>query len=172
MEEIFSGTQWAQFLSVNSTTQDQSNESSSNINQSGEEEWTGKWKHTDTTNSHLGMTHMSLPDSCTQDMAVDEPLYRLHGTSQISFTDFTTNQLQTANVYTNHLQSPNMSRNDTHNSEQMNEQSQFFHQPSNESQNSVPGYSQPQVADLSHKQSQDGKDAFIPLLDLSYVKVR
>lgn len=168
MEEIFSGTQWAQFLSGNSTTWDQSNESSSNINQSGEEEWTGKWEHTDTTNSHLGMTQeqMSLPDSFTQDMAVDEPVY---GTSQISVTELTRSQLQTADLYTNHLQSADLSLNDTHNSEQMNEQSQFFHQPSNESENSVPGYSQPQASDLSHKQSQDGK-GFIPLLDLSYLK--
>ncbi|TRY83929.1 hypothetical protein DNTS_014664 [Danionella cerebrum] len=38
MEEIFSGTEWAQFLSVNHTTKDQSNEPPSFIDQSREEE--------------------------------------------------------------------------------------------------------------------------------------
>lgn len=171
MEEIFSGTEWAQFLSVNSTTQDQSHDSPSINNQSGEEEWTDIWKHTN-INSHLGMTQdqMALPDSSTQDMAVDQPVYRRHGISHI--TELATNQLQTSDLCTNQLQSVDLNPNETHSSQQMHQLSQFSQQPSNESENSVPSYSQPQVSELSHEQSQDGKEGFIPLLDLSYLKVR
>ncbi|XP_056625614.1 uncharacterized protein zgc:113229 [Triplophysa dalaica] len=171
MEEIFSGTEWAPFLSVNNTTQDQSNYSPSINNQSGEEERTGKWTHTYMTNSHFGTTQeqMSIPDSSTQDMAIDQPVYRRHGISQI-VTELTTNQLQTSDMCTNQLQSVDLSLNETHNGQQMNELSQFSHQPSNEYENSITSYSQPEVSDLSRVQSQDRKEGFIPLLDLSYHK--
>ncbi|KAA0709262.1 hypothetical protein E1301_Tti013249 [Triplophysa tibetana] len=164
MEEIFSGTEWAQFLSVNNTTQNQSNYSPSINNQSGE--WTGKWRH-----SHLGMTQqqMSIPDMSTQDMAVDQPVYRRHGIYQV-VTELPTNQLQTSDMCTNQLQSVDLSFNETHNGQQMNELSRFSHQPSYESEKSVPSYSQPEVSDLSREQYQDRKEGFIPLLDLSYLQ--
>ncbi|XP_065122656.1 uncharacterized protein [Paramisgurnus dabryanus] len=160
MEEIFSGTQWAQFLSVSSTTQDQPNESLSHINQSGEEKWTGTGHHTDTINS-LQMSH---PESFTQDV----PVYSRNHASPIGVpSSDVANQLQTSVLYRNHLQNPNLS--ETHNIEQMNEQSQFSHQFSNEHHmmSSQQSYSQSQVSDLNHNQAQPG---FIPLLDHSYLK--
>lgn len=173
MEEIFSGTQWAQFLSVSSTTQDQLNESLSHINQSGEKKWTGTGHHTDTINS-LQMSH---PESFTQNVAFNVPVYSRNHTSPISVpSSHVADQLQTSVLYRNHFQNPDLSLSEIHNIGQMNEQSQFSHQFSNEStehhlMSSQQSYSQPQVSDLNHNQAERGND-FIPLLDHSYLKVR
>lgn len=170
MEEIFSGTEWAQFLSANSTKMHQSKELPNTNNQSREEEFQSKWTHEDTTYSHLDSTQPSLPESFAQDMASDKQTE----TSQMSVTDLPTNPLQT-DPFTNQSQNTNLNPNEPHNSEQSNRQSHFPQLDPNESK--ATEYSDPQpmssqVSDPSHNQPQDGTEDFIPLLDLSYAKVR
>nr|XP_055034251.1 uncharacterized protein zgc:113229 [Misgurnus anguillicaudatus] len=160
MEEIFSGTQWAQFLSVSSNTQNQPNESLSHINQSGEGKWTGTGHYTDMINS----IQMSHHEGFTQDMAFNVPVYSRNHTSPIGDpSSHVANQLQTSVMYRNHLQNPDLSLSETHNFERMNEQSQFSHQFSNEHHpmSSQQSYSQSQVSDLNHNQ---------PHLNHSYLK--
>ncbi|XP_051506144.1 uncharacterized protein zgc:113229 isoform X3 [Myxocyprinus asiaticus] len=185
MEEIFNGTKWAQFLTVNCTTQDQSQESPS-ISQSCKEEWNGKWNHTKTIDSHSGMTQAetSFPESFTQDMAFNMHVNNETEMSKISvlssdFNDLSANQSQTSDLFTNQLQTTNLSFNESQKSKQTSKQSQFSHQLSYKStanEHSVPqlisiqqSHSQPQVSDTSHNQPQGGKEVFIPILD-SYVK--
>lgn len=161
MEEIFSGTEWAQFLSVNCTTQDQSNEPQININQSREEQ-----------RNSLGMTKPSLSES----FASYKPVYNQTETSQMSFssshvTDLTRNPLQTSDPFTNVLQNANLKLNESHHSEQSNEQSQFSQLDPNESKatdHSDPQLMSSQVSDPN----QGGTEDFIPLLDLSSIKVK
>ncbi|XP_067314047.1 uncharacterized protein zgc:113229 [Pseudorasbora parva] len=151
MEEIFSGTQWAQFLSVN-----QSNKPQSNTAQSREEERHSKLTRNNTTDSHLGMTKPSLSES----FASDTPVYNQREMSQMSvpsshFTDLTTNPLHTSGPCTN--------------SEQSNEQSHFSQLDPNESkatEQNDPRLMSSQVSDPS----QGGTEDYIPLLDLSYIK--
>ncbi|XP_051506143.1 uncharacterized protein zgc:113229 isoform X2 [Myxocyprinus asiaticus] len=71
MEEIFNGTKWAQFLTVNCTTQDQSQESPS-ISQSCKEEWNGKWNHTKTIDSHSANEH-SVPQLISIQQSHSQP---------------------------------------------------------------------------------------------------
>ncbi len=170
MEEIFSETEWAQFLSVNSTKMHQSKELPNTNNQSWEEEMRSKWTHENTTNYHLYSTQPSLPESFAQDTASDKQTE----TSQMSVTDLPTNPLQT-DPFTNQSQNTNLIPNESHNSEQSNRQSHYSQLDPNESK--ATEYSDPQpmssqVSDPSHNQPQDGTEDFIPLLDLSYAKVR
>ncbi|XP_073677241.1 uncharacterized protein [Garra rufa] len=167
MEEIFSGTQWAQFLSVNSTKPDQSNEPPNTFNQSREEELHSKWTHKDTTNSHLASTEPSLPKSFEQDMASDKQTEA----SQMSDTDLSTHPLETSDPFTNHSQYPNPY--ESYNSEESNEQPQFSQPDPNEAKATEHidqhGMSR-QVSDPSHNHPQGGTEDFIPLLDLSYAR--
>uniref|UniRef100_A0A672SUG3 Uncharacterized LOC107588404 n=1 Tax=Sinocyclocheilus grahami TaxID=75366 RepID=A0A672SUG3_SINGR len=159
MEEIFSGTEWAQFLSVNSTQMHQSKELPNTNNQSREEDLQSKWTHDDTTDS----TQLSLPESFAQDMASDQQTE----TSQMSVTDLPTNPLQT-DPFTNQSQNTNLNPN-----EQSNGQSHFSQLGPNESkatEHSDPQPTSSQVSDPSHNLPQDGTEDFIPLLDLSYAK--
>lgn len=169
MEEIFSGTEWAQFLSVNCTSQDQSNEPQININQSREEQRNSKWTQNYITDSHLGMTKPSLSES----FASDKPVYNQTETSQKSVpsshvTDLTTNPLQTSDPFTNVLQNANLKLNESNHGEQSNEQSQFFQLDPNESK--ATDHSDPQL--MSSQVNQGGTEDFIPLLDLSFIKVK
>ncbi|XP_052006088.1 uncharacterized protein LOC127660062 isoform X2 [Xyrauchen texanus] len=187
MEEIFNGTKWAQFLTVNCTTkdEDQSQESPS-INQSCKEELNGKWIHTKKIDSHLSMTQAekSLPESFTQDMAFNMHVNNETEMSKISvlssnFNDLNANQSQTSDLFTNQLQTTNLSFNESQKSKQISEQSQFSHELSYEStanEHRVPqliyiqqSHSHPQVSDTTHNQPQGGKEVFIPSLD-SYIK--
>ncbi|KTG40235.1 hypothetical protein cypCar_00030022 [Cyprinus carpio] len=168
MEEIFSGTEWAQFLSVNSTQMHQSKEFPNTNNLSRGEELQSKWTHEITTNSHLDSTQLSLPESFAQDMASDKQ----SETSQMSDTDLPTNPLQTE-PFTNQSQNTILYPNESHNSEQSNGQSAFSQLDPNESR--ATEYSDPQpmysqVSDPSHNLPQDGTEDFIPLIDLSYAK--
>ncbi|XP_056106244.1 uncharacterized protein zgc:113229 [Rhinichthys klamathensis goyatoka] len=168
MEEIFSGTEWAQFLSVKCTTQDQSNEPQININQSREEQRNSKWTQNYTTDSHLGMTKPLLSES----FASDKPVYNQTETSQMSVpsshvTDLTTNTLQTSDLFTNVLQNGNLKLNESH--QTTNEQSQFSQLDPNKSKatdHSDPQLMSSQVSDPK----QGGTEDFIPLLDLSLIK--
>ncbi|XP_059372352.1 uncharacterized protein zgc:113229 [Carassius carassius] len=160
MEEIFSGTEWAQFLSVNSTKMHQSKELPNTNNQSHEDELQSKWTHEGTTDFPLGSTQLSLPESFAQDMASDKQTE----TSQMSVTYLPTNPLQT-DPFTNQSQNTNLNPNESHNSEQSHGQSHFFQLDPNESK-----ATSSQVSDPSHNLPQDGMEDFIPLLDLSYVK--
>ncbi|XP_067238970.1 uncharacterized protein zgc:113229 [Chanodichthys erythropterus] len=163
MEEIFSGTEWAQFLSVNGTTQDQSNEPQSNINQSLEEERTSKWTHNGTTDSHLVPSFSESFDS-------DKPVYNQTETSQMSahsshVSDLSTNQLQTSDP----LQNTNLELNKSHHIEQSNKQSQFSQHDPNELKATEESSSQLMSSQVSDT-NQGGTEDFIPLLDLSYIK--
>lgn len=165
MEEIFSGTEWAQFLSVNGTTQDQSNEPQSNINQSLEEERNSKWTHNDTADSHL------VP-SFSESFASDKPVYKQTETSQMSassshVSDLTTNQLQTSDP----LRNTNLELNKSHHIEQSNKQSQFSQLDPNELKAAEESDSQLMSSQVSDT-NQGGTEDFIPLLDLSYIKVK
>ncbi|XP_048032221.1 uncharacterized protein zgc:113229 [Megalobrama amblycephala] len=169
MEEIFSGTEWAQFLSVNGTTQDQSNEPQSNINQPLEEERTSKWTHNDTTDSHL------VP-SFSESFASDKPVYNQTETSQMSassshVSDLTTNQLQTSDPFTNQLrnQTSYLELNKSHHIEQSNKQSQFSQHDPNKLKATEESDSQ-QMSSQVPDTNQGGTEDFIPLLDLSYIK--
>ncbi|ROL47186.1 hypothetical protein DPX16_18984 [Anabarilius grahami] len=167
MEEIFSGTEWAQFLSVNGTTQDHSNEPQSNINQSHEEERNSKWTHNDTTDSHL------VP-SFSESFASDKPVYNQTETFQMSapsshVTHLTTNPLQTSDPFTNQLRNTNLELNKFHHSEQSNKQSQFSQLDSNELKATEESNSQQMSSQVSDT-NQGGTEDFIPLLDLSYIK--
>lgn len=169
MEEIFSGTEWAQFLSVNGTTQDQSNELQNNINQSHEEERNSKWTHNGTTDSHL------VP-SFSESFASDKPVYNQTETSQMSapsshVTDLTTNPLQTSDLFTNQLRNTNLELNKSHHSEQSNKQSQFSQLDPNELKATEESDSQQMSSQVSDT-NQGGTEEFIPLLDLSYIKVK
>lgn len=169
MEEIFSGTEWAQFFSVNGNTQVQSNEPQSNINQSHDEERNSKWTHNGTTNSHLVA-------SLSESFVSNKPVYNQTETSQMSapsshVTDLTTNPLQTSDLFTNQLRNTNLELNKSHHSEQSNEQSQLSQLDPNETK--APEHSNSQL--MSNQVSdpnQDGTEDFIPLLDLSYIKVK
>ncbi|XP_077091903.1 uncharacterized protein LOC143744353 [Siphateles boraxobius] len=170
MEEIFSGTEWAQFLSINCTTQDQSNEPQMNINQSRVEQRNSKWTQNYTTDSHLGMTKPSL----SQSFASDKPVYNQTETSQMSVpsshvTDLTTNPLQTSDPFTNVLQNGYLKLIESHHSEQSNEQSQFSQLDPNylkATDRSDPQRMSSQVSDPT----QGGTDDFIPHLDPSFIK--
>lgn len=172
MEEIFSGTEWAQFLSVNSTTHVQSNEPQMNINQSRDEQRNSKRTQNYTTDSHFGMTKPSLSES----FASNKPVYNQTETYQMSFpsphvTDLPTNPLQTSDPFTNVLQNGNLKLNESHHSERSNEQSRFSHLDPNESKathHSDPRLMSSQVSDPN----QAGTGDFIPLLDLSFIKVK
>ncbi|KAK7141617.1 hypothetical protein R3I93_015691 [Phoxinus phoxinus] len=170
MEEIFSGTEWAQFLSGNCTTQDQSNEPQIIINQSREEHRISKWTQNYTTDSHLGMSKPSLSGS----LASGKPVYNQTEMSQMSgpsshVTDLTTNPLQTSDPFTNGLQNGNLKLSESHHSEKSNEQSQFSLLDPNEStatEHSDPQLMSSQVSDPN----QGGTEDFIPLMDLSFIK--
>ncbi|RXN13891.1 transcription initiation factor TFIID subunit 11-like protein [Labeo rohita] len=159
MEEIFSGTEWAQFLSVNRNKPDQSNESPNTI--SREEELHSKWTG-DKDDLHLGLTQPSLPESFTQHMST-------HPTemSQMSLT----NPLQTFDPFINQQQNRNPG--ESHSREQSNEHPQFYQLVPNESkvtEHSDQHGTSSQVYDPSHNQPQGGMEDYIPVLDLSYAK--
>ncbi|XP_052010915.1 uncharacterized protein LOC127663391 [Xyrauchen texanus] len=173
---IFNGTEWAQYNF--SKQEDPSQDSSSNIAQSCIAEWNGK-------RNQSAQPEMLLPESFTQNPAFNMHVYDEMEISGDSFLpsdahDLTANQSQMYDLFTNQLQTTNQSFNKSQNSEQTSEQSQFSHQPSYEStanERSVPhlisiqqSRSQPQVYNPSHNQPQGGKEDFIPILDLSYVK--
>lgn len=169
MEEIFSGTEWAQFLSVNGTTKDQSNKPQSIINQSREEEQNSKWTQNNTTDSHL------VP-SLSESFASNKPVYNQTETSQMSasslhVTDLTTNPLQTSDPLTNHLHDIHLELNKSHHSEQSKEKSQFSQLDPNESKATEHSDSQLTSSQVSDP-NQGGTEDFIPLLDLSYIKVK
>ncbi|XP_016411156.1 uncharacterized protein LOC107742621 [Sinocyclocheilus rhinocerous] len=169
MEEIFSGTEWARFLSVNCGKPEQSNELPNTNNQSHEEELPSKWTHKDPTDSHLGWTQPPHLESFAQDMASDKQTE----TSQMSVTDLPTNPLQTSDPFIDQSQNINLNPNKSHNSEQSNGQSQFSQLDPNESKATEHSDQQPtsnQVSGPSHNQPQGGTKDFIPLLDLSNVK--
>ncbi|KAK2890733.1 hypothetical protein Q8A67_013376 [Cirrhinus molitorella] len=160
MEEIFSGTQWAQFLSVNSNKPDQSNEPPNTFNQTRDEELHRKWTHTDTTESHFGSMQPSLPKSFAQDMASDKQTK----TSQMSDTN-TSDQFANQSQYRNPYES--------YSSKGSNEQPQFSQLDPNESkanEHSDQKLMSSQVSSPRHNQPQGGTEDFIPLLDLSYAR--
>ncbi|XP_056328334.1 myb-like protein AA [Danio aesculapii] len=154
MEEIFSGTEWAQFLSVNHSTSDQSNEPPKSINQSHEEDWTSKWTHKDTTESHLVITQPSFLNSTS-----NKSVYNQANTSQIS--DLNTNPIQSSDIFTNQSQ----------NFKQQNEQSQLYDFNLNELKTTENSHPQPMSTEVSDP-SQTGTEGFIPFLDLSCLKPR
>jgi len=156
MEEIFSGTEWAQFFSICSTMQDQSNEPQININQSREEQQKSKWTHnypTDTkpVYNQTKMSQMSVPSSYV--------------------TDLTKNTLQTSDPFTNVLQNGNLKLSKSHHSKQSNEQSQFSQLDPNKSKET--DHSNPQLMSSQVPEpNQGGTEDFIPLLDFSLIKVK
>ncbi len=156
MEEIFSGTEWAQFLSANSSTMHQSKELPNTNYRSQEEELRRKWTHEDTTNSHLDWTQPSFPESFAQDMASDKRTE----TSQMNVP------------FTNQSQNTNLNPNESHNSEQSNRQSHYSQLDPNEQKASEYSDPQPMSSHPSHNQPQHGTEDYIPLVDLSYAKVR
>ncbi|XP_052430338.1 uncharacterized protein zgc:113229 [Carassius gibelio] len=160
MEEIFSGTEWAQFLSVNSSKMHQSKELPNTNNRSSEEELQSKWTHEGTPDYQLDSTQLSLSESFAQDMASDKQTE----TSQMSVTYLPTNPSQT-DPFTNQSQNTNLNPNESHNGEQSYGQSHFSQLDPNESKAT---YSQ--VSDPSHNLPQGGTEDFIPLIDLSYAK--
>ncbi|XP_043112534.1 uncharacterized protein zgc:113229 isoform X2 [Puntigrus tetrazona] len=150
MEEIFSGTEWAQFLSVNSTKMHQPKEAANTNNQSREEGLNTKWTHEDATDSHLDLTQPRF----AQDME-----YNKNPPASPLPTNPFTNQSQITNL------TPDESRS--------SERSHYSRLHLNESKATEHGDPQPvfnQVSDPSHIQPQDGTEDFIPLLDLSYAK--
>ncbi|NP_001017913.1 uncharacterized protein LOC550612 [Danio rerio] len=154
MEEIFSGTEWAQFLSVNHSTSDQSNEPPKSINQSHEEDWTSKWTCKDTTESHLVITQPSFLNSTS-----NKSVYNQANTSQMS--DLNTNPIQTSDMFTNQSQNFN----------QQNEQSQLYDFNLNELKTTENSHPQPMSTEVSNP-SQRGTEDFISSLDLSCLKPR
>uniref|UniRef100_A0A672M9R9 Zgc:113229 n=1 Tax=Sinocyclocheilus grahami TaxID=75366 RepID=A0A672M9R9_SINGR len=164
MEEIFSGTEWARYHSVNCGKPEQSNELPNTNNQSHEEELPSKWTHKDPTDSHLGWTQPPHLESFAQDMASDKQTE----TSQMSITDLPTNPLQTSDPFIDQSQNINLNPNKSHNSEQSNGQSQFSQLDPNESKATEHSDQQPtsnQVSSPSHNQPEGGTKDFIPLLD-------
>lgn len=162
MEEIFSGTEWAQFLSVNSSKMHQSKELPNTNNRSSEEELQSKWTHEGTTDYQLDSAQLSLSESFAQDMASDKQTE----TSQMSVTYLPTNPSKT-DPFTNQSQNTNLNPNESHNGEQSYGQSHFSQLDPNESK-----ATSSQVSDPSHNLPQGGTEDFIPLIDLSYAKVR
>lgn len=160
MEEIFSGTEWAQFLSVNHSTTDPSNEPPKSINQSHEEDWASKWTRKDTTESHLVITQPSFLNTTS-----NKPVYNQPNMSQMSVADLNTNPIQTSDTFTNHSQNLIL------NSEQPKELSQLYNFNRNELKSTELRDPQPMSTQVFDP-SQSGTEDFIPLLDLSCLKVR